>query len=1080
MTNQRHISKPPNRLLWLLFSLFMLKSALAADLVFDPATPTVVVGQQITLSVSGTSGDIIWTTSKGQIQGAGNLVTYIAPEQAGVDTVVVIDAENNVGTVKITVTAKLILQENANWEVFTNRSWINTLLLSDNGKTLWVGTIGGLEQRDATTGQLVRVFTNLDGLPTNNVQDILNDDSGGLWVTVFAEKGADLAYKGPTGEWELFNSQKSDLPESYKNALAHRSPAGDWSQLDISHSGLPAQAKIQTIVYDEKGGIWVGTRYGGLAYLSASGKWTVFNDNNSEVPYNSAYDAIAFDKNGGLWIGARGISHRNALGEWSLFNSKNSKLPHDRIFALISDNSNGLWIGTAEGLAYRTATNEWSVFNVDNSGLPNNQILALQLDNNGGVWVGTGNGLAYRNITGKWNVLTPDNSGLPSHLVEVLLSDGNGGLWVGTGGGLAYYSVTGEWNLFNATNSNLPTNYFESLFLDAKGSLWIGTEDGLVHRSTNGEWSILNINNSSLPENWITDILSDSNGGLWLGTRGGGLVHRSVLDEWTVYTTDNSGLPSNYIGTLENDGSGGLWIGTIGGGLAHLTFTQKNTLCTNLNDADCQNVLTDKRAAILIHPRGQGSGVRQALSIERMSAHIYRTLQNRGYDNDEIYFLSHKPDVDINGDGMVDRNVVDAPVKSFDKVKPRDLTHADVQQAFEWAKQKGKLDQPLLVIFVDHALTGQLRLDPFTEVLTAPDLNAMLTDYQQATGSEVVVILEACHTGSLVEGLAGPNRLIITSTAENQAYYENLGMFSFSKFFFDHLRRGESFYDAFQTVSGKLPTYGHPFNLQIPQLDDDGDGLANNSSDGRLAQKWCLNGCFGALSGEITLEPETVSGPVTAGQTTPLLVRAGITEGRIKQVWALVMTPEAAKQRNQEGFSLIPTPVVNLTQQADDPSHWQGAFSGFQYRGDYVVTFMAEDNEGFITTTAPIVFTQAEGPEVPEFVAGPDPIPSQTVYQAGEQLRVNLPALPADQKQYIAVSYPDQTLYFMTGLNGLVFFDGSSVPVWEDSGNVAIDQPVTAFPKGEYVVYLLRLPAWIDLLSHPEEWRIGFSTFRVE
>lgn len=61
-----------------------------------------------------------------------------------------------------------------------------------------------------------------------------------------------------------------------------------------------------------------------------------------------------------------------------------------------------------------------------------------------------------------------------------------------------------------------------------------------------------------------------------------------------------------------------------------------------------------------------------------------------------------------------------------------------------------------------------------------------------------------------------------------------------------------------------------------------------------------------------------------------------------------------------------------------------------------------------------------------------------------------------------------------------MFFDGRSVPVWEDSGKVAIDQPVTEFPKGEYIVYLLRLPAWIDLLSHPEEWRIGFSTFRVE
>ncbi len=62
---------------------------------------------------------------------------------------------------------QLVSQENGNWEVFTNRSEIRAILPSDDGKTLWVGTTGGLEQRDASTGELVRVFTNLDGLPSN-------------------------------------------------------------------------------------------------------------------------------------------------------------------------------------------------------------------------------------------------------------------------------------------------------------------------------------------------------------------------------------------------------------------------------------------------------------------------------------------------------------------------------------------------------------------------------------------------------------------------------------------------------------------------------------------------------------------------------------------------------------------------------------------------------------------------------------------------------------------------------------------------------------------------------------------------
>lgn len=114
---------------------------------------------------------------------------------------------------------------------------------------------------------------------------------------------------------------------------------------------------------------------------------------------------------------------------------------------------------------------------------------------------------------------------------------------------------------------------------------------------------------------------------------------------------------------------------------------------------------------------------------------------------------------------------------------------ADIQQAFDWAAQKSQLDQPLLVIFVGHALTGKLRLDPFDEVLTAEDLGTMLTDYQNTTASQVVVILEASHTGSLINGLAAPNRLIVTSAAEDLAYYDNLGSLSFSKFYFDNLRR---------------------------------------------------------------------------------------------------------------------------------------------------------------------------------------------------------------------------------------------------------------------------------------------------
>jgi len=62
-----------------LFALLLVSGFVqAADLVFTPATPIVEIGQQITLSVSGTSGEITWTPSKGQIRGEGKQVNYMS------------------------------------------------------------------------------------------------------------------------------------------------------------------------------------------------------------------------------------------------------------------------------------------------------------------------------------------------------------------------------------------------------------------------------------------------------------------------------------------------------------------------------------------------------------------------------------------------------------------------------------------------------------------------------------------------------------------------------------------------------------------------------------------------------------------------------------------------------------------------------------------------------------------------------------------------------------------------------------------------------------------------------------------
>jgi len=51
----------------------------AAELKFEPASPTVEVDKEIELSVTGTVGRVEWMANKGNILNSGTKVTYRAP-----------------------------------------------------------------------------------------------------------------------------------------------------------------------------------------------------------------------------------------------------------------------------------------------------------------------------------------------------------------------------------------------------------------------------------------------------------------------------------------------------------------------------------------------------------------------------------------------------------------------------------------------------------------------------------------------------------------------------------------------------------------------------------------------------------------------------------------------------------------------------------------------------------------------------------------------------------------------------------------------------------------------------------------
>ncbi|EDN67784.1 hypothetical protein BGP_0363 [Beggiatoa sp. PS] len=234
----------------------------------------------------------------------------------------------------------------------------------------------------------------------------------------------------------------------------------------------------------------------------------------------------------------------------------------------------------------------------------------------------------------------------------------------------------------------------------------------------------------------------------------------------------------------------------------------------------------------------------------------------------------------------------------------------------------------------------------------------MLDDYQNTTNNQVVVILEACHTGTLVSTLADENRVIISSTDEKKAYYDELGEISFLKFYLDQLRDGVNFWEALKKVKTKLLDYLPPLNQQHPQLEDFNNGL--------LAKKLCLNSCnFGSLPGKLTLTVDTLpriirldlTAPpptIPLGQPIDLTAYIDISYRQVRNVAASLFTPMLTF--NEYGSPVQPSPMISFTpfpintRRKNSNERWQGQVPGNELMtpGKYTLTVKAYDDKGSI------------------------------------------------------------------------------------------------------------------------------------
>jgi hypothetical protein len=332
---------------------------------------------------------------------------------------------------------------------------------------------------------------------------------------------------------------------------------------------------------------------------------------------------------------------------------------------------------------------------------------------------------------------------------------------------------------------------------------------------------------------------------------------------------------------------------------------------------------SSKNKAIIVAGGGGYSG-NDLWNATRMSANFaYRTLMYQGFTKANIRYLS-SDDIDLDNNGIRD-DITDA-------------TNDNLMKAItEWALGADNV----VVYLVDHGGIDSFRMSG-SETLSASLLSTWLEALQNSITGKIIVIYDACHSGSFIADIkppSGKQRIVITSTLPGEsAYFLSQGSVSFSNYFWDHIFNGLNIKDAFDLTESALQ---YTTDNQHPQLDDNGSGSGNEGGDGILAQTTYIgNGTV--IQGSAPVITNVSANPSTVnGTNSALLYATGVTAvDGIARVWAIIRPPGY----NQGAGPVQSLPSIDLMPVGGD--RYEVSYTGFNSPGTYLVAIYALDRVG--------------------------------------------------------------------------------------------------------------------------------------
>jgi hypothetical protein len=276
-----------------------------------------------------------------------------------------------------------------------------------------------------------------------------------------------------------------------------------------------------------------------------------------------------------------------------------------------------------------------------------------------------------------------------------------------------------------------------------------------------------------------------------------------------------------------------------------------------------------------------------------------------------------------------------------------------------WAQGNVSATDTLLVYMVNHGEINTFIVNGVDNILTATDLNDHLDNFTDATGcKDIVVVYDACFSGSFIDELSRPGRTIITSTNINtSAIFDDKQGGFFSHCFFNSISIGETIEAAFRDTSNSPELKLFKQYNMTPLLDDNADRVGHaiplpGTGDGFLvASKY-----IGFLYGDPKFPPtitDVIPSQEVVVNTTITIWSIVVDDCSINDVYASIFEPNF-------NISSTKDTLINLTtlylEDPDGDGNYTASFTPTEL-GNYTLILHATDDEGYIASPKQCIIT---------------------------------------------------------------------------------------------------------------------------